>query len=88
MYEHEYQIIIIFPTRVVYDKKSQLRKYGYIDLVVAQADMVHKQHQDPPQSDYTTVVMIAASTNDILVYVLQKHSLVPGTTAAACCCII
>ena len=32
----------IFRNKVVHDKKSQLRKYGDIDLVVAQADLVQQ----------------------------------------------
>ena len=60
--------IIIFRARVVHDKKSQLRKYGDIDIVVAQADLVQQQHHDPPQSDRTAVGRIAASTMCLCTY--------------------
>ena len=67
-------------------KKSQLRKYGDIDIVVAQADLVQQHHHDRPQSDHTAVGKIAASYLLCTRYALQKHSAVPGTTAAASCC--
>ena len=37
----------VFRDKVLYKKKSQLRKYGDIDILVAQADLV-QQHHDPP----------------------------------------
>ena len=43
-------------------KKHQLRTYGDIYIVVAQADLVQPHHHDPPQSDDTAVGRIAAST--------------------------
>ena len=56
------KLLIIFRDEVVHDEKSQLRKYGDIDLVVAQADLVQQHHHDPPQSDHTAVGRIAAGT--------------------------
>ena len=56
------KLFIIFWDKVVHDKKSHLRKYGDIDLVVAQADFVQHHHHDPPQSDHTALGRIAAST--------------------------
>ena len=56
------KLLIIFRDEVVHDEKSQLRKYGDIDLVVAQADLVQQHHHDPPQSYHTAVGRIAAST--------------------------
>ena len=52
----------MFRNKVVHDKKSQLRKYDDIYLVVAQADLVQQHHHDPPQSYHTAVGRIAAST--------------------------
>ena len=74
---------IIFQYKVMHDRKTQLQKYGDIDLVVALADLVQQHHHDPPQLDHTAR---AGSPQVILVvYVLQPHSVVPGTTVAACC---
>ena len=53
---------IIFPDEMVHMKKSQLRKYGDIDIFVAQADLVQQHHHDPPPPHPTTVGRIAAST--------------------------
>ena len=43
-------------------KKSRLRKYGDIDIFVAQADLVQQHHHDPPRPDHTPVGRIAVST--------------------------
>ena len=74
---------VIFRCKVVHYKKSQLPKYGDIDLVVAQADLVQQHHHYPPQSDHTAVGRIAASTTCCLCTTSALCS-----TWYNCCCLL